>query len=173
MVKQMLEIKAPNSVPFQPQSPKPTIFLAGSIEQGKAEPWQEEVAQALVNYDVVLLNPRRDDWNASWSQDPVEGHDFIEQVNWELDNILFRADVVAFYFDAATISPVTLLELGLCIAKGKDVRVYCPETYFRHGNVYLTMKRFGMLRYLFVSKENFIHELQSLFLHHRNDLKCR
>ncbi len=37
-----------------------TIFLAGSIENGKAEDWQAVVERMLEGYDVTILNPRRE-----------------------------------------------------------------------------------------------------------------
>lgn len=45
------------------------IFLAGSIEMGSAELWQDVVKDALADTDCVLLNPRRDDWDSSWKQE--------------------------------------------------------------------------------------------------------
>src|SRR5262245_25207694 len=39
-----------------------SVFLAGSIEMGLAEPWQAQIEQALGDLDVVNLNPRRDEW---------------------------------------------------------------------------------------------------------------
>lgn len=48
----MIHVKAPNRVK--------TVFLAGSIEMGKAEMWQERLAKEVADMDVVLYNPRRD-----------------------------------------------------------------------------------------------------------------
>ena len=45
-----------------------TVFLAGSIEQGSADDWQAGLTAALAGEDVVVLNPRRDEWDASWRQ---------------------------------------------------------------------------------------------------------
>jgi len=44
----------------------PSLFLAGSIEMGYAEPWQSEVEAAFQQTDVVILNPRRDAWDSGW-----------------------------------------------------------------------------------------------------------
>jgi nucleoside 2-deoxyribosyltransferase len=119
-----------------------TIFLAGSIEMGAAEPWQDEIAAALEGKEVVIYNPRRDDWDSSWKQDPKTGTPFYEQVNWELDHIS-KADIVVFYFDPKTKSPITLMELGVCLAEGKNVIVCCPDGYFRKGNVVITAGRYN------------------------------
>jgi hypothetical protein len=37
-----------------------SVFLAGSIEMGRAEPWQADVERVLADEEVVILNPRRD-----------------------------------------------------------------------------------------------------------------
>jgi nucleoside 2-deoxyribosyltransferase len=133
----MIEVKAPDSSAFERFK---KIFLAGSIEMGAAEPWQEKLAEALQDQKVILFNPRRPDWDSSWVQDPTPGTPFSEQVNWELDHIE-RADAVAFYFDPNTKSPITLLELGLMVKSGKRLFVCCPDGYFRKGNVVITCNR--------------------------------
>ena len=35
---------------------------------GMAEPWQAAIEQALADLSVAVLNPRRDEWDASWVQ---------------------------------------------------------------------------------------------------------
>jgi|SRR5579859_913598 len=129
----MIEIKAPNRVQGHYNSWL-KIFLAGSIEMGKAEAWQARVAADMKDYHVVLLNPRRDDWDNSWVQ-CIENAQFNEQVTWEQDQIA-DADIVIFYFDPKTMSPITLMELGFTLGKGcQSVIVCCPEGYERKGNV--------------------------------------
>lgn len=124
----MNEIKAP-----EPQVWNNTaIFLAGSIEMGTAEHWQTKIASTLQDYDVTLLNPRRDDWDASWEQ-TITNPQFKQQVQWELTG-LKQSDIVIFYFDPATKSPITLLELGLCACKS-NVVVCCPDGFWRKGNI--------------------------------------
>jgi nucleoside 2-deoxyribosyltransferase len=132
----MIEIKAP-SASFD------TVFLAGSIEMGKAEKWQDKLANDLKNENVMLFNPRRDDWDSSWIQDPTPGTQFHQQVNWELDHIR-KADMVVFYFDPATQSPITLMELGYCIGTKMKIVVCCPKEYFRHGNVVIMCRLLGV-----------------------------
>lgn len=140
------EIKAPGILPSailkNPAIVK--IFTAGSIEMGKAEKWQDKLVRLFEYSDHVLfLNPRRDDWDSSWIQDPTPGTKFHEQVSWELDHIEL-SDIVVFYFDPKTQSPITLLELGHCLGADKTVIVCCPDGYFRKGNVVITCKRHGI-----------------------------
>ncbi len=132
----MKTIYAPNDV--GEVCPIPTVFLAGSIEMGAAENWQEEFVKHFEDDDVVFLNPRRLDWDSSWIQS-INNAQFNEQVNWELDYIL-NADFVVFYFDPNTLSPVTLLELGF-MSPSIDIVVCCPEPYWKKGNVDIICKR--------------------------------
>jgi hypothetical protein len=118
---------------------EPSVFLAGSIAMGQVEPWQAEVEKALADLDVVILNPRRDAWDASWVQS-IDHPQFREQVEWELAG-QERADVIAMYFAPATRAPVTLLELGLFARSGKVV-VCCPDGFWRKGNVEVVCARY-------------------------------
>lgn len=117
------------------------VFLAGSIEMGKAEDWQTVIERFFVNDKKVkyLFNPRRDDWDSSWIQS-IENEQFNIQVNWEVDHIDL-ADFVFFYFDPKTKSPITLMELGYCLGKGKKVVVCCPEGFWRKGNIEIMCDR--------------------------------
>lgn len=60
-------IKAPNPLD-QIQPSKPCVFLAGSIEIGKAEKWQDTMVEKLRNEAVTLLNPRRNSWDHTWGK---------------------------------------------------------------------------------------------------------
>lgn len=117
------------------------IFLAGSIEMGVADLWQDKLANILDDSNVVY-NPRRDDWDPTWEQN-YENPQFYQQVSWELDH-LDKADLVIFYFDPATKSPITLIELGLMAAAKKECLVCCPEGYWRKGNVDIICHRYGI-----------------------------
>jgi hypothetical protein len=119
------------------------VFLAGSIEQGAAENWQEMIVEALSELEITILNPRREARDASWPQDMAFAP-FRAQVEWELD-AQEQADLVAFYFSPATRSAVTLLELGLAAGRRRTV-VCCPEGFWRRGNVDLVCVRYGISR---------------------------
>lgn len=123
-----------------------TLFLAGSIEMNTAEKWQDEVCDGLKNYGVTILNPRRDNWDSSWVQEK-ENSEFRRQVEWELEG-LDHSDIVAFYFDPATKSPVTLMELGLCVADQSNllrkIIVCCPKGFWRKGNVDIVCDKYNI-----------------------------
>lgn len=116
-----------------------TIFLAGSIEMGMAEDWQQSVAQSLSHKDLILLNPRRENWDPSWKQ-TITNPDFREQVEWELA-AQEQAAMIAMYFAPATKAPITLLELGL-FARSDKLVVCCPHGFWRKGNVEVVCDRY-------------------------------
>jgi hypothetical protein len=116
-------------------------FLAGSIEMGQAPPWQAEIEQALAGEVLTLLNPRREEWDASWEQS-IHNPEFRRQVEWELE-AQERASLIATYFAPATKAPITLLELGLFARSGK-LLVCCPPGYWRRGNVEVVCARYGI-----------------------------
>ncbi len=130
-------IKPPTPLPAGGYLPE--VFLAGSIEMGAAEQWQAHFANALSDLDVLILNPRRDEWDSHWEQS-ITNRLFREQVEWELAG-LERAGLVAMYFAPATKAPVTLLELGLCARDGR-LLVCCPAGFWRRGNVEVACQRY-------------------------------
>jgi hypothetical protein len=148
-----IEIKAPNPIK---DDGRVKVFLAGSIEMGKAEEWQQKVVEELSDYPIQFLNPRRDDWDSSWEQ-TKEHKEFNEQVTWELDS-LDEAQFIIMYFDPQTKSPITLMELGIhaCSSPEKLV-VLCPDDFWRKGNVDIVCERFG------VKQVNDFDELFAIF----------
>jgi len=137
-----LIIKSPTTIPEEDNRTK--IFLGGSIDLGKAENWQAKVEQNLVNCNVILLNPRRDDWNKDWK--PISSDkNFRIQVEWEL-NALEQADYIIMYFASQSQSPISLLELGL-YAKTKKLLVVCPEGFWRKGNVDIVCEKYKIVMF--------------------------
>ncbi len=124
------------------------IFLAGSIEMGKASDWQQRVADIITSevdeYEYprhIFFNPRRKDWDSSWKQG-IEEPQFYQQVNWELENLAGATHII-MYFEPGTMSPISLLELGLYAESGK-LLVVCPEGYWRKGNVDVVCDKYGI-----------------------------
>lgn len=127
-------IKAPFK--FTPLE-KISVFLAGSIEMGTAEDWQQTLEKSLKHLDIFILNPRREDWDSSWIQS-IDNPQFKEQVEWEL-LAQESADIIGMYLSPGTKSPITLLELGLS-ARSDKLIVCCPEGFWRKGNVDVVCK---------------------------------
>lgn len=129
----MLNFIPPERARFEEIQSRACIFLAGSIEMGRAIPWQSKVISALAQYDGVIFNPRRTDWDASWKQS-IDNPHFNEQVNWELDH-LAQSDLVFFFFQGDTLSPISLMELGIACASGTQVVVVAENGFWRRGNI--------------------------------------
>lgn len=116
-----------------------SIFLAGSIEMNTAEEWQNHIQDTLMDLNVTFFNPRRDDWDSSWTDTSVV---FNSQVNWEM-NELERSDIIFMYFSPETKSPISLLELGLHANSNKMI-VCCPPGFWRKGNVDIVCTRYNI-----------------------------
>lgn len=141
----MLELKPPCKLNLEiPVKTKPIIFLAGSIEMGAAERWQDKTASLFKDTDFIILNPYRNYFDPSWKQ-TIDNSYFKEQVEWELDG-LELADAIIMYFDPNTKSPISLLELGLMASSGKLVAV-CPNGFWRKGNVDIVCKRYNIRQF--------------------------
>lgn len=134
----MVEIKSPARFKHTTGT---SVFLAGSIEMGSAVDWQQEIVNSLELTDITVFNPRRDDWDSSWVQ-TFDNPQFNQQVNWELD-ALDHASIVVFYFAPNTMSPISLMELGL-MASTKKVVVCCPNGFWRKGNVDIVCSRYSI-----------------------------
>lgn len=126
-----MQVIKPNSK-FQNVEHNCSVFLAGSIEMGAAEDWQKRIEKHFHEVNVTFYNPRRDDWDSSWTQEQSNPQ-FNKQVNWEM-NKLERADIIFMYFSPETKSPISLLELGLH-AHENNIIVCCPKGFWRKGNV--------------------------------------
>lgn len=123
------------------------VFLAGSIENGSATNWQESFYELVLNKlrlasfrkmsDVLFFNPRRKEWNPN-----ADNSELKTQILWEL-NYLDSSKIVFFYFAKGTISPISLLELGLMIPQDDvELVVVCEDDYFRSTNVNQTLEFF-------------------------------
>lgn len=132
----MKVIKPPNGIA---SAKSPRLFLAGSIEMGKAQNWQAILEEALSDLSGTIYNPRRDDWDPSWTQD-INNDAFYEQVRWEL-GALEDSDLIIMYLETNTISPISLLELGLFAKSGKML-VCCPNGFHRKGNVDIICEKY-------------------------------
>jgi hypothetical protein len=129
--------------PGEPNYGKISLFTAGSIEMGAAVPWQSRLIEHLEHLPITISNPRKDYWDPTID---VKSKDinFRTQVEWEM-NALKAATVICFFFDTDTISPVTLMELGMWASSGKAL-VCCGGKYWRSGNVDIVCDRYNIPR---------------------------
>jgi len=117
-----------------------SVFLAGSIG-GSEEDWQKKISEAVKDFSKVIFNPRREGWDNSWEQS-IDNRQFKEQVDWELEH-LEKADLIVMHLVPETMSPISLLEFGLYARSGKLV-VYCPNGFWRKGNIDITCQRYNI-----------------------------
>ena len=133
------EVQAPNKVPGD-LILLPRVFLGGSIEMDKAERWQDRLIKDMAEYQVLFLNPRRDDFRV-WEEQSISNAYFVEQVEWELSG-LGSSDLIVFYLAPGTLSPITLLEIGL-FCKDRLHIICCPDGFGRKGNIEIVSRMFN------------------------------
>lgn len=116
-----------------------SLFLAGTIDMGNSEDWQQkfiesmtlELARTGSPQSWTILNPRRKEWDSTWEQ-RMSNPQFYQQVDWEMQG-LETADNILFYFAKDSKSPITFLELGMYA--GWKAHVICPDGFYRKGNI--------------------------------------
>lgn len=160
-------VEAPHDLDEMPNE-RLTVFLGGSIELGKADNWQNEVKDFLNQHPysnfIDVFNPRREGpWEQEWMNDYSEGP-FKEQVDWELHKQK-ECNLLIYYFARDTISPISLLELGLFYKK-KPI-VAADPGYLRLGNLMITKEHFNFE--VVLGWNNFIDMID----HRVNDLMQR
>jgi hypothetical protein len=132
-------VTAPEEVNLDVFYNNPSLFLAGSIEQGKAVDWQKVTLSQLGDMDITVFNPRRAEWDSTWTEDDPR---FIAQVHWELTALDHVAQII-MHFEPDTLSPITLLELGLYAGTGRLI-VSCPPGFYRRGNVRIVCAKYSI-----------------------------
>jgi len=118
-----------------------SCFLAGTIDGGFSQNWQNKVSEKLSDYAINIYNPRRDKWEGSWEQN-INNIDLKNQINWELD-ALEKSDYILMNILGDSKSPITLLELGMFIKSGK-LLVSCPKEFYRYGNIQVMCYRYNV-----------------------------
>jgi hypothetical protein len=135
-------VYVPTTPVTQPNYDNPaSMFLAGSIEMGKAIQWQDHLTKELRDFEITVCNPRRGQWSTNLNPGDMDDL-FKHQVEWELA-ALEAVDVIVFFFDKNTLSPVTMLELGLWAQSGKVV-VCCHKDFWKSGNIHHVCNRYNV-----------------------------
>ena len=115
-----------------------SVFLAGTIDMGASEDWQQTAAELFraKQGNYLLFNPRQEEWH------PEREGEMDYQVNWELEH-LESADYILMNILPGSLSPISLLELGLHARDGK-LLVVCTPGYSRYDNVRITCARYSV-----------------------------
>lgn len=159
-MKKFVVIKPPQSITDIDLGQYFKIFLAGTIENGTAFDWQENITKLLketssANKKIAIFNPRRDKWDASAEQ-TIKNIELKNQIEWEL-NAMDNADIIYMHLEKDSKSPITLLELGLYATSNKVI-VNCPEGFYRKANVDIVCKKYNISNI-----ENYEDSIDSLF----------
>lgn len=117
-----------------------SVFLAGPTNPTGEADWRETLTAALIEEPIVIFNPKRTDWDSTWKEDFSDSR-WAEQVEWELE-MQDGADIMVVFFHKATLAPMSLLELGLCVRSGKAI-VCAQDGYSKRGNVEAVCRRYG------------------------------
>lgn len=99
-----------------------SLFIAGGIRN--CPNWQIDVIKGLTRTDLVLLNPRREDF-----VDERHIHD-PDQIAWERQHLI-KATAIMFWFPHETLCPSTLFELGYWLHSDKPLFVGIHLDYQR------------------------------------------
>lgn len=134
-----------------------SLFLGGSIEEGKAIDWQTDITNKLSSYtNLDIFNPRRDNWNTDTTQS-INDEDFNNQVSWEL-TCIENCKYAILNFLPNTKSPISLLELGLLSQSNPKFTFVCaPDGFWRKGNIEMVCSRYGIT--LYTSYEELVDRL--------------
>lgn len=120
---------------------KPKLFLGGTIDDGESEDWQSEFIDKISDLDIDVLNPRRVNWDKNISE-----HELREQIYWEL-NGLQESNFIVINLLSGSLSPISLLELGLFGTLDNHMYVICDENYWRYVNVSVVCERYSIPHY--------------------------
>ena len=127
----MKYIEAPNDYDYDGLGLKPKLFIAGGITD--CPNWQQDLVNLLSKEDIVIFNPRREDFPLD---DPGAS---LEQITWE--HIALRAATsISFWFPKETICPIVLYELGAWSMTGKHILVGMHPEYKRRQDVEIQTK---------------------------------
>jgi len=130
-------IHAPSSIK---NIKKMSIFLAGTIDQGKSFDWQKAMAKEWDKFDIVLLNPRRPDWDSK-----AKSKEIKEQINWELE-AMDKADIIVLNIIEDSESPISIAEAYRHAGDSK-LFVCCPKGFYRYENVKAVCDYYGSAVY--------------------------
>lgn len=102
------------------------VFLAGGITG--CPDWQPEVIKALEDQDILVMNPRREGFDAS-NKDMEK-----QQIDWEYRHINY-ATCMLFWFPEETLCPITLFELGKTVNTRRHIVIGTHPGYKRRTDL--------------------------------------
>jgi len=138
-------VVAPNQYPHEGFK----VYLAGAIDMGDAENWQQDVISRFAGIEeMVLLNPRRSKFTDAMEQ---------AQIEWELE-AMDDADLIFMWFPKESEAPISLLEMGLYLRSGK-LLLGVEVGYYRQRNIELTARRYNVT--VFYSLDDLVQQVKN------------
>lgn len=101
---------------------KECIFLAGSMAAKSEINWRQTVVDELQE-SYHFLDPTNP------NHDTLEDLEMRKHIKWELDE-LKKADYIIMNFLPDSLSPISMVELGMYIATNKLI-VVCPKEFYK------------------------------------------
>jgi len=118
----MTELRCPNEFDFRNGLMANLLFLGGGISGCPL--WQSQMVELLSDTKLVLVNPRRDDFDVNSAEMAKK------QIIWEFKYLSCSTGRL-FWFPAETLCPITLFELGKFCEKADPLFVGCHPEYKR------------------------------------------
>lgn len=152
----MIYIECPNKLPKELECYclSNCLFLAGGVSN--CRDWQKEVLSKILDLDIVVLNPRRAEFDASNKE--IEK----EQIQWEYE-MLRKASVISFYFCEETICPITLYELGTWSHSDKQIIIGMDEKYSRRRDVEIQSSLIRPMEEIVYNLQDLVKEIRNRF----------
>ena len=114
------------------------VFLAGGMQS----PWRAELITKLEDLpNLILIDPTVEDWDKEVGKSSADNPKFIKQTDWEHQG-LEASDMQVFHFDASSVSPISLFELGMFKTTGTVLCV--KEGYENSGYLEFVSRRYGL-----------------------------
>lgn len=127
-----------------------SLFLGGGITS--CPQWQSVIVHWLNKTKLILLNPRRTEFDVTDSN--VE----VQQIKWEFSHMQ-RATAIMFWFPCETLCPITLFELGKWIITDKKMFIGCHPEYKRKRDVQIQVGLVRTKQIIHESLESMIAEI--------------
>lgn len=142
----MIEIKSPN---LHTQT-RTSLFLGGGISN--CPDWQRYVVNCLVDTDLVIFNPRKNDFSYSRSNE-------YRQVEWEFEH-LGRSDAIIFWFPHETVCPISLFEYGKWLTSNKKLFIGTHPAYSKRLNLQIQTKLVRPELYIHDNLDDLVMEIK-------------
>jgi len=126
----MIELKCPNEWNGSNLWDAGSLFLGGGISS--CPQWQPVMVDLLKDTNLVLVNPRRDNFDIK--KKGIQA----EQITWEYKYLRLVTGRM-FWFPKETLCPITLFELGKYIERSEALFVGCDIDYGRREDLLIQM----------------------------------